>query len=99
MKPASPAMGTVTIAIAVTVVLRSMGVAMTDAHIPSDSLLPCPFCGSSAHFSGDRYSVYVACDSAECFAAVGECYDRDGMPDHCFADEEAAAKAWNRRAP
>lgn len=72
---------------------------MSDTHIPSDSLLPCPFCGSSAHFSGDSHSVYVACDSHDCFAAVGECYDRDGMPDHCFEDEAKAAAAWNRRAP
>ncbi len=69
----------------------------TDAHPTSDALLPCPFCGSSAHFGGDRYSIYVACDSIDCYAAMGESYDRDGMDDHSFADEETAAKAWNRR--
>ena len=66
--------------------------------LSKDTLLPCPFCGRSAHFGGTETSVYVACDSGDCFAAMGECYDRDAMPDHCFADEEAAAAAWNRRS-
>ena len=70
---------------------------MTEELRTKDSLLPCPFCGSPAHFGGDEKSVYVACDSIDCFAAVGECYDRDAMPEHSFADEEAAAAAWNRR--
>lgn len=60
-----------------------------------EKLLPCPFCGAEAHFGGDERSVYVACDS--CFAAVGECYDRDGVPDHCFSDDKAASNAWNQR--
>ena len=65
-----------------------------------NELKPCPFCGSPAHFGGDSgsyssYGIYVACDN--CFCAVGEAYDRDAMPDHCFPDEESAAKAWNTR--
>jgi hypothetical protein len=67
-------------------------------QVPADALLPCPFCGSSAHFGGDQKNgVYVACDSIDCFATMGECYDRDAMPDHSFSAEEQAATAWNRR--
>jgi len=63
-----------------------------------NKLKPCPFCGNEAHIGGDEnpaYGLYIACDV--CYCAVGEGYDRDAMPDHCFTSEEEAIKAWNTR--
>jgi hypothetical protein len=37
--------------------------------------------------------------SIDCYAALGEVYDRDAMPDHHFAEMEDAIAAWNRRTP
>lgn len=68
-------------------------------------LKPCPFCGWSAQVGGgmnDSDGFYVVCASPRelgCFAAIGEGYDRDAMPDHCYMDEESAIAAWNRRTP
>jgi hypothetical protein len=64
------------------------------------ALLPCPFCGGDGSIEGydeGKYGYYVACISVECYATVGEGYDRDAMPDHQFATIELAAAAWNMR--
>lgn len=62
------------------------------------NLLPCPFCGAEAVLRDyTPYGFYVACNSVDCYAAVGEGYDRDAMPDHQFDSAERAAEAWNRR--
>lgn len=42
--------------------------------------------------------VYVACQSPDCWCAMGEAYDRDAMPDHQFISEANAIAAWNRRS-
>ncbi len=60
-------------------------------------LLPCPFCGNHAHVSEGGHKYYVACDSSDCYCAVGEAYDRDAMPEHMFYEAEAAIAAWNKR--
>lgn len=65
------------------------------------SLLPCPFCGGEAAISGSDWNgpqFYVHCLTDDCYCCVGEGYDRDACPDHCFSSESDAAKAWNRRA-
>jgi hypothetical protein len=61
------------------------------------ALKACPFCRHDAGIGegGGRY--YVQCMSQTCFAALGERYDRDAMPEHAFATAEEAAAAWNRR--
>lgn len=54
----------------------------------------------------DRESYYVRCDERtpgrlphrQCFAAMGENYDRDAMPEHMYSTAEDAAFAWNQRA-
>lgn len=58
----------------------------------------CPFCKGRARSveGGRRY--YVACETPECFCALGERYDRDAMPDHAFETRVDAEKTWNRRA-
>lgn len=62
--------------------------------------LPCPFCGGDAAVRGDsRDGFYVACSTIDCLVCLGERYDRDAMPDHCFRTEEDAIAAWNKRAP
>ena len=63
-------------------------------------LKPCPFCGGEAKICGpdDERMSYVACSNIACYCALGEDYDRDAMPDHSFATEEDATKAWNTRA-
>jgi phage/plasmid primase-like uncharacterized protein len=70
----------------------------------SERLKPCPFCGNGAHVRDDDENYRgagfcVVCDSVDCFAALGEGYDRDAMPEHRFATEEEAIEAWNRRTP
>lgn len=50
-------------------------------------LLPCPHCGSEAklnRYQHDRTRVYYACSMQRC--------------SYTYADEQDAAKAWNRRA-
>lgn len=64
------------------------------------SLLACPFCGNADPYvieSGERF--YVACGSPDCYAALGEIWDRDAMPEHQFETSEDAIAAWNRRTP
>ena len=67
------------------------------------ALLPCPFCGHDAVLrddSGSAGGFYVACTFLDCFATMGEGYDRDAMPDHAYMNAEDAIYAWNtRRAP
>lgn len=64
----------------------------------SETLKPCPFCGGEAALNGDSgCGFYVACTSRDCYAAIGEGYDRDAMPDHSFFDEDLAIAAWERR--
>jgi hypothetical protein len=60
-------------------------------------LLPCPFCGSSAHITEEDRRFFAGCDT--CFCAVGEAYDGCAMPNHCFYEAEQAAEAWNARHP
>jgi hypothetical protein len=62
-------------------------------------LLPCPFCGSTADFRSGDDRYYVVCDNLACYAVVGEGWDAYCMPDHAYADQVAAADAWNTRAP
>lgn len=54
----------------------------------SEALLPCPFCGGSAHIErvGDRSkSTIYQCDDCCCSLETGEEWDH--------------GRAWNRRAP
>lgn len=65
----------------------------------TDELKPCPFCGNiRCSVIGDDEAYYVACGSRDCYAALGEVYDRDAMPEHAFKTQEDAIKAWNTRA-
>lgn len=70
----------------------------------SNELKPCPFCGHRADIFGDDNDGYcVQCRAPEnrdgnCFAAMGENYDRSAMPEHMYPTAEDAAAAWNRRA-
>ncbi|MET1078226.1 MAG: Lar family restriction alleviation protein [Pseudomonas sp.] len=60
------------------------------------TLKPCPFCGEKAQLTGDEgLGFYIEC--AECFCAVGQAYDRSGMPEHAFQSAAEAAAAWNQR--
>lgn len=70
-----------------------------EATTRDPALLRCPFCGGKARVveGGERY--YATCTKRRCFAAIGECYDRDAMPEHMFGSEAEAVAAWNRRAP
>ena len=52
-------------------------------------LKPCPFCGGEAKF------VHIFENPEKCMVSCREC---DGGIDAVFANEEAAAEAWNRRA-
>lgn len=67
-------------------------------------LLPCPFCGGAARTQDDGEGdagCYVACQSVDCFAVVGEGYDLDAMPNHAFKWDDRVANAiaaWNRRS-
>jgi hypothetical protein len=64
-----------------------------------DELKPCPFCGSAGWVSENQFpGFYAACTGHDCWASVGENYDRDAMPDHHYYDRDAAINAWNRRA-
>jgi len=63
----------------------------------------CPFCGSVAvvredTFCGVSKGFCVVCTGSDCFCTLGEGYDRDAIPDHCFSTEQEAIKAWNTRA-
>ncbi len=60
----------------------------------------CPFCGSRATVAddGDGKRWYATCLNLDCFCALGERYDRDGMPEHHFHTKTDAEKAWNKRA-
>ena len=75
----------------------------TDAAIAqANELMACPFCGYDALMRGDeRGGFFVQCarPSSDCFAAMGENYDLDAMPEHMYRHEESAAAAWNRRTP
>lgn len=77
------------------------------------TLKPCPFCGGKAALKEDRDTTalaiqrfFVTCDQLvpgrlprrKCFAAMGENYDRDGMPDHMYSSADQAIAAWNARA-
>jgi hypothetical protein len=62
-----------------------------------NELKPCPFCGYAAGIGDGGGKFYVQCLSPDCFAAMGERYDCDAMPEHAFDSAEAAAAAWNRR--
>lgn len=64
----------------------------------SDKLLPCPFCGGPARVLGDDGKFYAICVGEDCYAAIGERYDRDAMPDHFYLNQEDAASAWNTRS-
>jgi hypothetical protein len=63
------------------------------------TLLPCPFCGSSAKAVESGGLWFAQCTSRDCWAAYGEQYDRDAMPDHAFSERDAAIAAWNTRVP
>lgn len=66
-----------------------------------DELKPCPFCGSHAKVLGsdeNNEGFYASCMGDNCWATVGENYDRDAMPDHMFRTEEIATTTWNTRA-
>ena len=52
-------------------------------------LKPCPFCGGKAKF------VHIFENPEKCMVSCREC---DGGIDAVFANEEAAAEAWNRCA-
>lgn len=54
-----------------------------------NELKPCPFCGGEAKF------VHIFENPEKCMVSCREC---DGGIDAVFANEEAAAEAWNRRA-
>jgi len=63
-----------------------------------EALAPCPFCGGTdprLEEEGERF--FIACQSVECFCALGEGYDRDATSDHCFPTAEHAIAAWNTR--
>ncbi|MES2819789.1 MAG: Lar family restriction alleviation protein [Pseudomonadota bacterium] len=63
----------------------------------SAQLKPCPFCGSSAHLTGEEgLGFFIECD--ECFCSVGQAYDRSGMPEHVFQTAGEALAAWNQRS-
>lgn len=65
-----------------------------------NELKPCPFCGSKASLCSpaDRHGrFYVACMGSDCWCAMGEYYDPDGMPDHRYYTDEQAIEAWNTR--
>ena len=65
----------------------------------SQELKPCPFCGAAAWVSpAEDGRFYVACTGDECWAAMGEEYDHDAMPDHHYYSQEAAIAAWNTRS-
>ena len=51
----------------------------------SNTLKPCPFCGSAAGFAGGLYSYRVKCRA--CFAQTG-----------LYVTEDLAANHWNTRA-
>lgn len=78
-----------------------------DEQLPSDTLLPCPFCGGEADIEEANGSFFARCIEVvpgllphrRCFAAMGENYDRDAMPEHMYSTAEDAVAAWNRRAP
>ena len=60
----------------------------------SDTLLPCPFCGSPGAFddgnrrvAGERYQVAACCSNTSCGVRT---------PRH-YHTRETAAVAWNRR--
>lgn len=59
-------------------------------------LKSCPFCGDKATIQGEEM-FYACCTSGNCFASLGERYDRDAMPDHIFYSRVEAAAAWNKR--
>lgn len=72
---------------------------MADPQDKPTCLLPCPFCGDSAHTTDHDGMWYVTCNGDDCYCVVGEGYDRDAMPQHAFNSETDAVTAWNRRAP
>lgn len=75
------------------------------ADTSKDLLQPCPFCGGEADLREANQSFFVQCNEViagllphrRCYAAMGENYDRDAMPEHMYSTAEDAAAAWNRR--
>lgn len=73
---------------------------LTALAVKNLSLKKCPFCYAKATIIGTDNDRYCAvCTSGNCFASLGERYDRDAMPDHVFASIKEAAMAWNSRGP
>lgn len=62
-------------------------------------LKPCPFCGGKARAMSDDGRWYVACvGTDDCYAALGEAYDKYGDADHNYYQRDIAEAAWNARA-
>lgn len=70
---------------------------MSSEQVTKD-LLPCPFCGEAGRLEGYAGNGFcVVCTGTNCYAAMGEGYDRDAMPDHAYSTAEAAIDSWNTR--
>jgi len=70
--------------------IKSCAAPVAQEPVEHGGLLPCPFCGGSAHLSRADETVNVRCDGWN----PGECL---GAGPNCYTEAEAVA-GWNRRA-